>query len=334
MKQIAAETEFTMVLALLSTCRMAEAPPDGRESIIEVAVWANERSEGENMGFNMNGTYSLNDIEIPHQRSQSSSPRGSGCPRCGDALHRDVSMHGGLFICTSCGWTESLSEKRRDEKVEKQTVGGLIIGVALLTALTLHTFVWGSNALTIPFYKLGQLTGTLSVEGYDRLADICMDVRKYACARQAYVDSYRQTQAPDSLTKLARLQVRMQENPAAMVTLTTYFRAGGTDGEAAILLGQLLEQSGQDSEALRMYEKSIELRPDQLPVSATGAIVRILMRQGRYEEAHSRLLSFHASAGNAKGYLNTELYQVEQAIQLYRKTTPAQSGGKAGIRKS
>lgn len=286
------------------------------------------------MGFNMNGTHRLNNIEIPQQRSASSSPRGSGCPRCGDALHRDVSMHGGLFICTSCGWTESLSEKRRDDRVEKQTVGGMIVGVALFTALALHTFVWGSHAFSIPFYKIGQLAGMLSVEGYDRLADICMDVRKYACARQAYVDSYRQTQSPDSLTKLARLQVRMQENPSAMVTLTTYFRAGGTDGEAAILLGQLLEQSGQDSEAMRMYEKSIELRPDQLPVSATGAIVRILMRQGRYEEALSRLSTFHTSAGNAKGYLNTELQQVEQAIQLYRKTTPAQSAGKSGAKRS
>ncbi len=62
-----------------------------------------------------------------------------------------------------------------------------------------------------------------------------------------------------------------------------------------------------------------------LPIAATGAIVRILMKQGQYTEARTRITEFHKSADNAKGYLNTELTQIEQAIKLYGRSGKTQA---------
>ena len=42
----------------------------------------------------------------------------------------------------------------------------------------------------------------------------------------------------------------------------------------------------------------------------------MLMKQGRFEEAHRRLVEFRKSAGNAAGYLNTEFAEVTAARSM------------------
>ena len=44
------------------------------------------------------------------------------------------------------------------------------------------------------------------------------------------------------------------------------------------------------------------------------------MKQGRYEEALTRINNFHASADNANGYLNTEKSQLENYLSKQAKT--------------
>lgn len=239
------------------------------------------------------------------------------CPRCGSGLHRNLNAIG-LTICTSCGWTESRNQSATRVRNENRTMVVMAVSALALLLGIAHSINWGGHALEAPLLKLGQFTGTLSPMSYNRLAEICAELGKYSCARSAYIESAQNHRNPEPLAQLARLQVRMQETQAAMVTFGSYFRQGGKNADAAFLYGQLLEQAGQDAEALRLYQASIDGRPEALPIAATGAIVRIMMKQGRYEEAHAVLVAFHASAGNAKGYLNTELSQIEQALALYR----------------
>lgn len=251
------------------------------------------------------------------------------CPRCNQTLHTNVMSGnikaGGLAVCSKCGWYESHSQAQARVKTENETIG-IMTGFALtLLLVAAHMISWGGHSFTAPILKLSQWTGTLSADGYDELAQVCVDLGKLPCARTAYIESFRKYRSPEPLAKLARLQVRNQETAAAMVTFSTYIKNGGRDGEAALIYGQLLEQAGQDTEALASLELSITARPENLPIAATGAIVRILMKQGRYDEARDRIQAFHASAGNAKGYLNTELSQIEQAIKLYNPTAKAQA---------
>jgi hypothetical protein len=246
----------------------------------------------------------------------------SQCPRCNSNLHTGIMsgniQAGGLTVCTRCGWYESKAQAKARIKSENQTIVAMITTTVAILLVTAHMLSWGAHAFSVPALKVGQWTGMLVKGGYDELAQMCADLGKLVCARDAYIENFRKNRDIEALAKLARLQLRNQETQTAMSTFATYIDAGGKNGEAALLYGQLLEQAGQDSEALRLMELSIEARPDQLPIAATGAIVRILMKQGRYEEARERLTRFHGSAGNAKGYLNTELSQIEQAIKLYR----------------
>lgn len=251
------------------------------------------------------------------------------CPRCNSQLHTNVMSGniraGGLAVCSKCGWYESHAQAAERVKTENQTITIMITFAVSLLLISAHMLSWGGHAFSIPMLKAGQWTGMLSSRGYDELAQVCMDLGKYPCARTAMIENFQIHRTPEPLAKLARLQVRTQETQAALVTFASYFKNGGKDGDAALLYGQMLEQAGQDAEALKMLEFSIAARGEQLPIAATGGIVRIMMKQGRYDEARERITQFHASAGNAKGYLNTELAQIEQAIKLYRPTAKAQA---------
>lgn len=224
---------------------------------------------------------------------------------------------GSLAVCTKCGWYESHAQHQSRIKSENEAIGIMISFAVTILLVSAHMLSWGAHAFSIPALKLGQWTGTLSTRGYDELAQSCIDLGKYACARTALIENFQSHRTPEPLAKLAILQVRLQETPAAMTTFASYFNNGGKNGDAALLYGQLLEQAGRDEEAMKMLEISIIGRGQQLPIAATGAIVRIMMKQGRYDEARERIAQFHSSAENAKGYLNTELAQVEAAVKLY-----------------
>ncbi|CAN5628514.1 hypothetical protein BH10BDE1_BH10BDE1_10010 [soil metagenome] len=251
------------------------------------------------------------------------------CPRCNSELHKNVmsgNIHaGGLAVCTKCGWFESHAQSQARVKAENQTITLMITFSLSLLLVAAHLVSWGGHAFTIPGLKVAQWTGMLSARGYDELAQDCIDLGKYACARTAFIENFQVNRTPEPLAKLARLQVRMQETQPAMATFGSYFKNGGKDGEAALLYGQLLEQAGQDADAEKMLELSIAARSTMLPIAATGAIVRIMMKQGRYDEARTRIETFQGSAGNAKGYLNTELAQIEQAIKMYRPSAKTQA---------
>lgn len=243
------------------------------------------------------------------------------CLRCNHELHTGIISgdirSGGLAICTHCGWYESKAQEKANIKTENRAIVAMAITAVAVLALTAHMISWGGYAFSSPLLKIGQWTRTLGTQGYIELSEACLNLGKINCAKQALIDNYQQNRDLESLARLANIQVRNQETQSAMVTYAAYFNANGQNGEAALSYGQLLEQAGQDSEALRMMEQAISLRPDTLPITATGAIVRILMKEGRYAEAQDRLMRFHASAENAKGYLNTELSQIQQAIKLY-----------------
>lgn len=241
------------------------------------------------------------------------------CPACSHEIPSS-GFSTGNAVC-ACGWSDPAPFERLETQTQKRTVG-IMAATAIVIALGfIHLASWGSHAFTVPGIWVQEATGTLSKAGYRQYAKICESLNKWDCAREAYLGMQQVSRDGEGLVLLARLQAKLKQNQAAMTTLATYFRLGGRDGEAALQLAKLLDRSGDDASAIKYYESSIELRPEVLPVVATSGIVRILIKQGRYSEAHQRIIEFHASAGNAKGYLNTELENLEAAL-LSRGITP------------
>jgi len=263
---------------------------------------------------------------------------GGQCPVCGGEIHPPEfqSTLEPMHLCKSCGWYESRQEMKVEEAQEKKTIWTMSAVAAALVIVSAHMISWGGGALEILPLKLQQWTGTLSSTGYYRIADLCLANGRAECARKAYLDSYLSAKDLEGLPKLATLQLAMKETQSAMTTLNTYFARGGKSPEAALSQGQLLEQSGRLDEALQMFELAIksmaEQMPDRLPIAMTGAMVRVLMKQGKFEEAYKVVREFHGSAGNAQGYLNTELAQIEQVLK--KAGSPVVIGRKTSARGS
>lgn len=203
---------------------------------------------------------------------------------------------------------------RNCPKHEKQTIG---IFIAIAVAVTLaygHIISWGPHAGSALVLQAGNTFGLLGAKGYKELAQACVDNNKWDCAEKAYVSLFQKTNDAEVVGELAELQTKLERFPQAAATYGTYFKLGGKDPDKAYFYGQVLEQIGQDEQAVEMYQTSIEQNPENLSINATSALVRLLMKQGKNSEARAIVKAFHEGAENAKGYLNAEAAELEKTL--------------------
>ena len=247
------------------------------------------------------------------------------CPTCGTHIPQERYATGHA-IC-ECGWTDESASKIFALDVEKKTIMAMIAFCLALVAFYAHAVSWGSYALAIPFVKVQQMTGTLSTQGYHDLADACIAQNKWACAHDAYLGIYTSNRDPQGLADLGHYEVRLGDTAQALSAYASYFKVGGKDGIAALEYAKVLESANQPDQAVQFYQASIDSRPTKLPIQATAGIVRIFIKQGKYEEAYTKIVTFQKGAENAKGFLNTELAQLESQLSK-------QASGKAFMKRT
>jgi tetratricopeptide (TPR) repeat protein len=234
------------------------------------------------------------------------------CPRCGEEIPKERYATG--FAVCSCGWADPTPFNKHRMQRENKIVVTMVVAAVCLTLAYGHLARWGSYAFEIPFVRIAEFTGTLSKEGYQELAQACVERNKWSCAKDAYIGlyrKYRSTGDSSGLASLAALQLQLGETQAALASYGSYVNSGGKDATALLKYAQVLEGQSQFEDALRIYDLSIAAAPQTLPVRATTGIVRILMQQEKLESARARIVAFHESAENAKGYLTFELAEIE-----------------------
>lgn len=235
---------------------------------------------------------------------------GGYCPMCDVEIPRDHQNSTEIVVCR-CGWHDESLAGAIEVQTEKKNIRLIAFSFLSLFFVLIHFISWGSYSFSIPFVKLQKMIGTLSTEGYVDLAKTCIRLGKMDCAEDAYRSLYSTSKKVQALAELAKLQMRLGKNKDATHTFAEYVRAGGRNGDALSYYGRALESEKRFADALKVYERSIAARPKTLSVHAVSGIVRILMKNGRYSEARKRIVAFHKSSGNAKGYLNSELAQLE-----------------------
>lgn len=262
------------------------------------------------------------------------------CPRCGNQIPTEQLLNGRAFC--GCGWFGAAatgpSKRAVVQDFDRKIIIGMVSATVALIGLFAHFATWGSYGFALPVVRVQQMTGTLSQSGYEELAKVCLQIGKYDCAKEAYADEYAAKRDPATLMSLASLQSRLGEKANALKTVESYFQTGAKATGAALLHGQLLESFGRVDEAAQAYELAISVSTDTLPVTATTNLVHIYMKQGKYAKAYDCIEVFHASAGNAGGYLNTEKAQLQtylrkQANQPSSQQKPARRPAKANTPK-
>lgn len=242
---------------------------------------------------------------------------GLFCAICNDARNNPNSET--VVMCT-CGWKDRIVERETERHRDFQTAIKMGFSAVGVFVLALHFIKWGGDSFSIPFYRLGQVTGMLSGDGYLSLARTCISAGQWECAENAYLQAFLKTKNPDSLATLASLQLRQQKNDLAIEHYSAYVKNGGRDIQAHLEYAALLESKHRVNEAMDIYKNAIEFTPaNKLPVQATAGLVRLEIKMERYTRAMNRILEFHELAPNAKGYLNTELDQVRSILKNRRK---------------
>jgi tetratricopeptide (TPR) repeat protein len=242
---------------------------------------------------------------------------GLFCAICNDARNNPNSET--VVMCT-CGWKDRIVERETERHRDFQTAIKMGFSAVGVFVLALHFIKWGGDSFSIPFYRLGQVTGMLSGDGYLSLARTCISAGQWECAENAYLQAFLKTKNPDSLATLASLQLRQQKNDLAIENYSAYVKNGGRDIQAHLEYAALLESKHRVNEAMDIYKNAIEFTPaNKLPVQATAGLVRLEIKMERYTRAMNRILEFHELAPNAKGYLNTELDQVRSILKNRRK---------------
>lgn len=236
----------------------------------------------------------------------------SFCPRCGSELTNEQHSTG-VAIC-ACGFSDETPTAESIKKTEKTSIQIMLVFSAVVAVGFGYLQSWGQYATTMPFTKLAQMTTGLSPQGYRDLAKACIELNKWACAEEAYIELTTQAGDIQGFAELGSLRNRLKQPEGALQAYEAYEKRGGKDAYSLVQYGKLLEAANRDQDATTVYEKSIASSGDALPVQATNGIVRILMKQGRYEEAYVRVITFHESAQNASGYMNTELAQLQQQL--------------------
>lgn len=234
------------------------------------------------------------------------------CPRCTQELTADHHTTG-VAIC-GCGWFDSAPFEAETKKTEKKSIIAMTIFAVLATIGYGHAQSWAQYATSIPFTKLQQMTTGLTNQGYRDLAKACIELNKWSCAEEAYMELATEARDINGYAELGSLRNRLKQPDGALQAYEYYEKQGGKDAYFLVQLGKLQEGANRDQDAMATFEKSIANSGEALPVQATSGIVRILMKQGHYEEAYERIITFRESAQNAAGYMNTELAQLEQKL--------------------
>lgn len=232
------------------------------------------------------------------------------CGRCTKEISSDRRLFG-TTVC-ECGWFDQSVLRLANLDREKKTIISMVTGTIISVFIFGFFSCWGGYGFKLPFVKTLQFVGMLSTPSYLELAKVCTEIGRFDCAKNAYTEVSTRNGDKSGFALRAKLEERLGEKSGALQSYAKFFKSGGKDAAASAAYGSLLEGANRSAEAMKAYELAIENSGDRLPILATVGLVRLLMKQGKYEDALETIEDFHKSAGNAVGYLNTELAQLKK----------------------
>lgn len=233
------------------------------------------------------------------------------CPRCQSNIP-DERLSGQPVICQACGFTSDSNDQKLDNSFENR-----FIKVAILTAFAivvgfLQTASWDKFALEIIPLKIKQIGGFASNQNLIRISEICSIRLKHDCVESAYADLANQGQT-EFLADLGKYQVRRGNKTGAVQTLRQYFNQGGLDLEASYQFAKVLGETGQVDLSVNYYDQVLKAKPEVLQVSVTQNYVKMLINNGRRDQAMNLIKSIRKTSPTASMFMEEEFKSLNQA---------------------
>jgi tetratricopeptide (TPR) repeat protein len=218
----------------------------------------------------------------------------SNCPCCGQPTLPT--------FCGSCGFIPD--KKDVDAKIELHNMRFVIGFSALVVLAFVQVATWGNHALEIRFLQVADKTGLVSVEQMERMAKICLELKKRDCVEYAYL---RQSQLDKrNAVRLAEFQMSRGKYPEAVATLKTHVAQNKQDLRAYMVYAEALTEIGRYDEAAKYYEYLIS-KSQALPTEAAKNYVKCLSRAKRYDQAQNVIYKIRKDYPGTARFMDSEL---------------------------
>ena len=230
------------------------------------------------------------------------------CPRCAQeiALSR---LHASPKVCDSCGYVLNNTEKIQLKRVERNSLISVVIAALFILAGFVHLINWGNHSLEIVPLQAASLVGIESPARLLRLADICLDVKKFDCVETAYF----RLAATDNegWIRLGKIQFNRGKYVEAAESFRQYFSKGGQDLDAAYSYARALGEAGRSTEASKYFDYVLAAKPGTLQITVAQAYVKMLVSSGHPDQALKVIDSIRRKGQNAAQFMDSE-YKVIQ----------------------
>ncbi len=209
-------------------------------------------------------------------------------------------MYFGEIMSTSPG----TSNADVDAKLERHNLRFVLSFSALLVFAFVQVATWGDHALEIRWIQVADKTGLASVEQLERMAKICVELKKRDCVEYAYL---RQSQMDKrNAVRLAEFQMSRGKYREALGSLKTYVASNKQDFRALMVYAEALTEVGRFDEAAQYYEYIIS-KAQTLPNEAVKNYVKCLARAKRYQQAQNVIYKVKKTYPGTTGFMDGEL---------------------------
>lgn len=230
------------------------------------------------------------------------------CPRC----HMDIAeerRRSQLVVCDSCGFVLSTADAELRDAIDKKFSYVAIAIAILIVAGFMQVTSWDKHALTVIPLQIKSLLGGNSLSDMEKMAEICMDRRKFDCVEKQY--SKIAEQDMQQLLRLGKFQMSRARYQEAAHTYRTFFSRNGIDLEGSYLYARALGQIGQVDEASKYYDYVLGAKPGVVQVTVVQNYVKLLMEAQRLDQAKQLIQGVRKTSDASSYFMEDELKKIQ-----------------------
>lgn len=238
------------------------------------------------------------------------------CPRCKMDIAPERKRSTPI-ICDNCGFVTTNTESKQQVKLENKFIK-VAIGISIFTvAAFMQVVSWDKYAIEALPLKIKETIGMTNIVDQERLAEICMDLKKYDCVEI----NYNLTAKSDNMKmlRLGKFQMKRAKWNEAANSFYSFFQNGGEDLEASYDYAKTLAQLGQVDEAVKYFDQVLASKPDVLQVTVVQSYVKLLMDHQRYAEAKKLMDGVRSKGENASMFMETEYKKIQEHTTASRE---------------
>lgn len=231
------------------------------------------------------------------------------CPRCLLSINRER-LYANPIVCDSCGHV--LSEKQDSVEVglERSFMWSIVAFSAFTLAAFMHVSTWDQFSGEIIGLKVGETIGTSSMADMERMAQICLELKKYDCTERKLAQLSRQDVR--IYARLGKFQMSQRKFTEAADSFRRFFNSGGGDLEANYQFARALGELGKIEEATKHFEYVLASKPDVLQVTVAQNYVKYLVQANRYDRARDVILKLRRKGDSVSSFMDSELKEIQQ----------------------